>query len=521
MTTERRKKVLLGTSSGYLSTLITNLLSVVAVPVTLGYFGVDRYGALALVMTLVNYLSITNFGIPTACSILAAKSLDRREQLAIVGRSFLLLAGISMVVLALFLGVSTLPGWERVLGEIPQGIAQEVRRAAFWTAVLFLLNLLAAPFLAGFIAMQKVHVERFYATITTNSYVVALLATILLKGDLAYYAVARGGLVLLCSAFGALHFLFGYRENRRIIGEGVVRLLRAAPAAEFGNRAILASGFRLFIVGTAALLVWQTDNLVISHYLGVGAVTPYQVTFKLITMAFIVFTAVNPAISPHYGQAWARGDSAWITGTYNQIARVSAILGGLVWIGSLAFCEAIIDLWAGHAAYAGPLTVFALGGYGYLLSLVSVHAALLTSLNQVRNLPYISWMEAGTNLALSLILVRVLGMGGVALGTFLASVLTVFWLIPREIGIRTDGRVTLEWRPLARQFGMLILPVLAGVLLADRFIPALLPRLAVNLALICGYLGLSYLRLPDDIKRLLGELTAKPLAGLNRKGEAK
>ncbi|HEY6871434.1 MAG TPA: hypothetical protein VI298_01775 [Geobacteraceae bacterium] len=518
MSTERRNKVLLGTSSGYLGMLVTNLLSVVAVPVTLGYFGTDRYGALALVMTLVNYLSATNFGIPAACSILAAKSTDRREQMAIVGRSFALLTGISLFVLALFLAVAANPAWVKVLGRIPQGITGEVRQAAYWTAVLFLLNLVFAPFLAGFIAIQKVHVERFYATISTNSYVIALALTILLKGNLADYSVARGGLVLICSLAGALHFLFGYRENRRILGEGALRLLRAAPAPEFSARAILASGGRLFIVGLAALVVWQTDNLVISHFLGVGAVTPYQVTFKLVALTFIVFTAVNPAISPHFGRAWVTGDAAWIDGTYNQIARVSALLGGLVWIGALAFAEEIIDLWTGHAAYGGMLVVFALGGYGYLLSLVSVHAALLSSLNLVRNLPLISWFEAGLNLALSLFLVRLLGMGGVALGTFLASLATVFWLIPREIARRTERKVLFDWRPLAGEFTVVVLPAVLAVLLVNRFIHAGLLRLLVNLFIVAGYLAASYLRLPGGIRALVGELAAKPLAKLARKG---
>lgn len=518
MATERRSSVLLGTSSGYLGMLITNLISVVAVPVTLGYFGTNRYGALALVMTLVNYLSITNFGIPTACSVLGAKSVDRREQIAIVCRSFVLIAGIGLAVLGLFLAFTSFPGWVHVLGKIPPEIFEEVRQAAFWTAVLFLLNLLFTPFLAGFIAIQKVHVERFYATVTTNSYIVALLLTMVLKGDLAFYSIARGGLVLTCSVAGALHFMLGYRENRRIFQAGISPLLQEDSAPEFSNRAIVVSGARIFVVSLASLMVWQTDNLVISHFLGVGEVTPYQVTFKLVTMTYIVFTAINPAISPYFGRAWASEDYGWIVGTYNQICRVTSLLGGLIWIGSLAFAEVIIDLWAGKGAYGGPLVVFAMGGYGYLLSLVSVHAALLTSLNLVRNLPVISWLEAGVNLTLSLLLVQALGMGGVALGTLVASLFTVFWLIPREIGRQTSRKVTLEWRPLGLQFVCVVLPAVCSVLLVNRFVADLLPRLGINLLLVAGYSLVSYLRLPVELRTLVADIAAKPLAKLLRRG---
>jgi O-antigen/teichoic acid export membrane protein len=518
MANDRRSKVLLGTSSGYAGILITNLLSVVSVPVTLSYFGADRYGALALVMTLVNYLSVTNFGIPTACAVLAAKSVDRREQMGIVCRSFLLLAGVSLSVLALFLLATRYPGWVGVLGSIPPQIDAEVRDAAFWTAVLFLLNLLLAPFLSGLIAMQKVHVERFYVTLSTNSYIVALGLTIMLRGNLAHYAVLRGALVLMGSGAGAIHFLFGYRENRRLLKEGFLRLALGVTQHEFATRAILASGARMFVVGLAALVVWQTDNLVISHFLGVGQVTPYQITFKLITMLFIVFTAVNPAISPHYGRAWAVGDTAWIDGTYNQIARVSSILGGLIWIGSLAFAETVVDLWTGPAAYGGGLVVFSLGGYGYLLSLVSTHATLLSSLNLVRNLPLICWLEAGVNLPLSLVLVRSLGMGGVALGSFVASLVTVFWLIPREISRRTDGKIRLQAAPLAYEFLLVLAPALAAVLLASRFIPSPMLRLPADAGIVLLYVVVSYLRLPMHLKILLRQLVAKPLGGALGKG---
>jgi hypothetical protein len=106
----------------------------------------------------------------------------------------------------------------------------------------------------------------------------------------------------------------------------------------------------------------------------------------------------------------------------------------------------------------------------------------------------------------------------VALGTFAASLTTVFWLIPREIGRGTEGKVRLDRRPLLKEFFMVVAPAVAVVLVANRFIPAGMPRLLVNALVVAVYLLASYLRLPASIRVVVGELTAKPLALLSRKG---
>lgn len=101
--------------------------------------------------------------------------------------------------------------------------------------------------------------------------------------------------------FTGIHLLFVHRDIRPWFKKSPVD----APSVRF----IFASGTRFFIIGIAAIIVWSTDNLVISHFLGPEDVTRYAVTFKLFVTGFSLFTMVHGVLRPLYGvpQGWVSG----------------------------------------------------------------------------------------------------------------------------------------------------------------------------------------------------------------------
>lgn len=508
-----KKKYILGTGATYASNLISIAIGLVSVPLSLKYFGVERYAAIVIITTVTTYFSMTNFGIPAAAGVLAAKALEKWEQLRVIAKAFFMLAVLAAASLAVFLLAARSPSWLSILGKIPENIFREVGEAAFWSAVLFLANVPFAVFLQGFVAEKKVHVARFYDIASMVLSLLALLLTIWAKGNLVFYLVLRGLGALFASFIGALHFLCFEPGNRELYRHPLRQWIEPSPNPEFSARAILETGFRLFVVGLAALVVWHTDNLVISYFIGLEAVTRYSITFRLVTITFALFTTLNVALNPMYGSAFALGDHKWIESVYNRVTMIGQVLGGLVWIGSVAFARDIINLWVGPSGYAGMLVVFALGAYGYSLSLVHAHSGLLTSTNRIQNIVRISWSEALANLFLSLLLVRYMGIGGVALGTFLAAIATAFWMLPLEIYRRTEGAVRFDYAQCLRHLMGLILPALGCALLLHYFVAGLTARVALSTCVVALYLAFSLRESPQEIKALLCGVYSRFAAG--------
>ena len=503
MSSQNRKKTLiLGTASTYGENIVSIIVGLISVPIGLHYFGPIRYGVWAVISSVIAYMNLSNLGINSAAAVLIAKASKLFEQRAVLLRSLFLLFISSAVVLILITGINHFyPNWVLILGKIPLNLRIEAAEAGIVTAILFLLNLPLQVFFAGFIGLQKIYWTKFYSSLGSIVALIALILTVLLKGNLVTLAIFRGISTISISILCGLHLLFSNLDLRRKTDKPI--------DAEFSIKSIFVSGIRFFIIGIAGMVVWNTDNLVISHFLGIKAVTPYAIIFKLFTMTFSIFTAANGTLFPMYGKASGLKQWDWIQRTYEKAAQLLPIIGGLIWIGSVAFFREIIYIWAGSEAYSGILVVFALGGYGYMLSMVSIHSNLLGGLNTTKNMIYVGWAEAIANLGISIALVKPLGTGGVALGTFLASLLTVFWMLPLDIYKQTEGKVKFHFRTIFSHGLFILLPCLIASLFIYNYCQNEICKIFINIGIVCTYLILSWRIMSPELHNLIKYTSAE------------
>lgn len=326
--------------------------------------------------------------------------------------------------------------------------------------------------------------------------------TVLLKGNLVTLALFRGFATLSVSIVCSLYFLFAHSELRQKSNEPIGK--------EFSSKFIFVSSIRFFIMGIVAIVIWNTDNLVISHFLGVKVVTPYVVSFRLFRMAFTLFSAISSTLFPMYSKAAGLKQWDWIQRTYQKATQLLPIISGLIWIGGVAFAKDIIYLWAGRNAYIGPWTVFIFGGIGYLLSLALVHSSLLTGINATKNMILITGSEAIANIGISVALVRSLGTVGVALGTFLAILLITTWLLPIDVYRQTSKRVKFNFYFIMRHAFFILIPCLIISFLIQHYWQDGISKIFINIVVVSIYLILSWwvihLNLRNLAKSILGSL---------------
>ncbi len=492
---ERKKTFLFSGIANYGTIVVSVVAGLIAIPIGLNYFGPVLYGIWFVIISILAYLRIFDFGIGLSTLTLMAQTSDHARQRIILRRSIKLLLGISAIFIGIVLVINHLfPEWVGILGRVPLVFQGEAATALLAIVIIVLFQLPTTVFSAAFSGLQKVYWNRIYGALHSIAALGALVTTILTGGNLLTLAIFTGLGGLLVGIISGVHLFFAHPQIRPRLREKGTE----GPSTNF----LFSSGIRFLMLQIAVLTIWNTDNLVISHFLGPEKITPYAITFKLFQMGLMMITASIIALWPMYGQALSRGDWDWIRRTYNNSTILQVIGGGLILIGGILFSQLIINLWAGPAAYGGLAVALALGGYVYISSFGGSNASLINGLNPTNIVVVSGLTEAALNLGISLALIGPLGIGGVALGTFIASLVINTWFGPLYIQYRTQRKVTLEKKPILSHAPIVVFCVILALIVV-LYLPAGLMKVVIGIAIICLYLVLSWQIIPQNLRDLI------------------
>jgi O-antigen/teichoic acid export membrane protein len=188
---------------------------------------------------------------------------------------------------------------------------------------------------------------------------------------------------------------------------------------------MMRMGTEFFILQIAGLVVFNSDNLVITHYLGPAEVAPYSVAWRLAGYASVIQALLIPALWPAFSEAFERGDMEWVRQTFR---RTMWITMGTTFCFAILFALAgrwFIRVWATTAAVPSEELVLLMCVWVLISTSMTNIGALLASKSEMRLQAWCSIGTAGVNLVLSIWLIRRIGTTGVILGTILSYLLVL------------------------------------------------------------------------------------------------
>ena len=190
----------------YLAQGISLLCSIISAPIGLSYFGVEKYGLFALIWTLLTFLQMSSFGIPSTIKSYLAVYHTKDNQLKIIYKVVSLLLPICIVMLALIYLVEE-EFFTLLLGNnIPEYLKDIASDTLFIASFLFIINLPVSIFLECFAGIQRIHYAKVYEVFISLSTLSALIFITKYNFDIYEFFLIRGILNLLINFFGFIHF---------------------------------------------------------------------------------------------------------------------------------------------------------------------------------------------------------------------------------------------------------------------------------------------------------------------------
>lgn len=423
------RSIIRGIYLGYFHGFIGLIISLALTPIILRYLGQSVYGLWAVFGSIVGYFGLFNFGLNTSITKYTAEYHAKNDQETLNKLiSTIFVVFILIGVLIILISAALIPFIPRLLHLTPELI--------FVGRVVFLIMGLNAAlgFLLGLFGnviygYQRVDVSRIVSIIQLTAN--ALFTVIFLHLGFGLIGVVIAfSLSLLIAMF--LCLLFIHRS-----GYGIVMHPRLADVKTLGN--ILPFSIRCFILGLTSKVLYYTDNIVISIFLGVSLVSSYSIAYRLSFMLATGCFIVLDTFFPRFTKLYASEDIDALKALYLRITKITVAITTPLALSLAIFGRSFIELWVGEANFVGIEVLLVFVAMNFIHSFAGPVGSLLQAIGKNKGLVYIEIGNAGLNFLLSIILVRRMGVLGVALGTLIAHSCTGTWIGPllacRHIGL--------------------------------------------------------------------------------------
>jgi O-antigen/teichoic acid export membrane protein len=349
---ERHRRILLSSTTNLAAKSLALAVNLVVVRLALVALGKDQYGLWVAITSFVVWASLLDFGLLNGLVNAISEAHGRNDRDAVVGyvsTAFCVLVGISAAVLVA-LGVAVVRvDWASLFTAT--GVVSDM--SLRWSIVAA-----AAPIVVSFplsivrqiyAGLQKVYVGNLFAALGSLVTLGATAAAVVRGAGLPFVVLGLGVGPLVS---GFLNLAYLWKLEMPWIAPRLDRISRAAVGR------LLRSSVPLFVFQLGALLVNNTQPLLLAHLANLSAVAEYSLLLRL--CGFIVSLAIlstSPFV-PAFREAFERGDRSWVRVSFRRMVFLR--MGLAFAAGALLFFagNAILRLWLGTSTVAFGMSVW-------------------------------------------------------------------------------------------------------------------------------------------------------------------
>lgn len=378
------------------------LASFAAVPLMLRYLGAERYGIWSTVMSVAAWVTLSDMGIGYGLRCKLTEALARHDEAgarAYVSSAYGALGVLALAALALFLPASGQVDWRRLFNTT-HADAAALRSFARLTAFFVLAGMWSGLVNQVLNALQRSSAVAFgqmafNALSLASVFVLAHAAPRSLPLMTAVY-----GMALLACHLGLSAWC--YRQRPALAPRARIDPVRLG--------ALVRLGLQFFVLELGYLMTVSTDRILITQLFGPQAVAPYDVVFKLFGAVTLVHTLTTTPLWSSYGDAYHRGDHAWIHAALRGQLRLFVLLAaGIVLLGAAA--RPLVAWWVGPAIVVPPGLVAGMAIFIAVFTWNNVYSTALNGMGVTGPQLRLSLLAICLNVPLSIAAVRLLGLG--------------------------------------------------------------------------------------------------------------
>lgn len=418
----RTKSAFLGSVSSQLFSILALVLSMVATPLILKVLNKEEYGLVSILMQVISYLTLFDFGLGAAISrsLAANRGEDDTSKTAvnkIISTSFIIYSLLGLLVM--ITGCLFAPYVPQVFKMAPE--LEDISVNILYTLSIFVgLQFPLRVFSSIFYAHQK---QLMYNTIGLGITLINLgLPVILLYNGFGLWSYVYTNLVA-----SVISITITIITIRKYYSYLKIRL-------SFFDQKLLSEmfhfGFFIFLNALAGQIIFYTDRFFIGSIVSLSAITMFSLTTKATEIARELIFRITDNAYPAMVEISSKEGDAKLKRIHQKLLLVTVCLTSIATWMVFILDEWFLKLWVGNGYFAGEtvliLSLMLMAQY----TILHVSSVCLNGAGIVKGFSLVSIVEAGLNILLTIFLGRMFGIPGILGATLIASLFTTFWFVP-------------------------------------------------------------------------------------------
>jgi O-antigen/teichoic acid export membrane protein len=392
------------------------LVSFILVPLTIHYINPQQYGVWLTIYSLVAWINTFDIGLSNGLrnrvTAVISKN-DNNSAVKYISTTYLLLVIIAVILMGLFFTTGTYINWNKAL-KIPADINYNI-----WPLIAVTLAFLCAQFILQPInsVLTALH-QPFKASLISFA---GQLLTLILVLILIYYCSPNLLLLIIVSTGSPVISML--ISSIYFFGTSL-RVLR--PKIDYidlkNTKSLLNLSGAFFIVQIGALVLYETDNIIITRTLGPADVTVFNIAFKYFSLLTVAFMLIVTPYWSAFTEAYIKHDFEWMDKSVKRLGKFWLIFSAFAVL--LYFLADIFyRVWVGNNHIVVPqLMSLTMAVYVMVQNWTVMYSYILNGIGKLR-IQLILVIGTGiVNVPLSVILIKHIGMAGTTVANIIVMI---------------------------------------------------------------------------------------------------
>lgn len=361
---------------------VSIILSLVIVPLTIGYITSTQYGIWLTISSILGWFSYFDMGLTHGFRNKFAEAKAKGDILLArkyLSTTYVTMIAIFTVVFIVFGIVNNFIDWAQLL-NVHKDMGADLRNVCLVVLFFFCANMILRPISTLIIADQK---PAYASLIDTFGQLLVLVVIFILTKTI------QGSLFILAFVVSSVP-VFVLIVCSLVLYNGYYNRYKPTLVLFEKNKVkdIIGLGGKFFVIQISSIFVFQAMNLLISNTKGPECVTVFNIAYKYFFVFNMLFSIIVAPFWSAFTDAFTKNDYVWMKNVYSKLCKSSYIMIGAVFI-ALVFSNLVYRLWLGDLVEI-PLSVsFAMAVYiiGTILGCVPV--TLLNGVGYVKVQMYV------------------------------------------------------------------------------------------------------------------------------------